>query len=96
MRLDSTLAIWPLPPNWAQIAPHYREALADVPADLVDMALRHVRLTSKWLPKPSEIREPIARLLELRQRAHADRARRNRDNARQILERDQWLATWMP
>jgi hypothetical protein len=68
VKLEQTLAIWPLPENFQQTAQFYREALADVPADLVDKALSHVRLTSKWFPKPAELREPIRDALAARRR----------------------------
>jgi hypothetical protein len=69
VKLEQTLAIWPLPENFQQTAQFYREALADVPADLAEMALRHVRLNSKWFPKPAELREPIKSALEARRSA---------------------------
>jgi hypothetical protein len=84
VKLVQTFAIWKLPDNWDAIAPFYREALADVPADLAEFALRHVRLTCKWLPKPAELREPIAELLATRQRVHAERERRAAEGAAQV------------
>lgn len=61
-----TLRVWKLPEDWSEVAAFYREALEDVPADLVPVALKHCRLTLKWFPKPAELREPIQ--LELRRR----------------------------
>jgi hypothetical protein len=59
--LDQTLSLWPTPENWAQIGRFYTEALADVPFDLVDKALRHVRMHRQYatMPKPAELRQPI-------------------------------------
>ena len=90
VKLESTLAIWPLPDHWSLVAPYYREAMADVPADLVNMALRHVRLNSKWLPKPSELRDPIRRILAQRQARAADQSRREAEHAQQLRERAEW------
>ena len=68
VKLEDTLALWRLPDDWPKVAKFYVEALADVPADLVDETLKHARLTSKWLPKPSELREPIAERIKTRSR----------------------------
>ena len=84
MKLAQTLAIWPPPDNLAAIMPHYRMALADVPADLVDVALRHVALHSKWFPKPAELREPIERLLDQRRRRIAAQSERVEHIAKQL------------
>lgn len=62
--LNETLALWPQPAEFQTTAKFYREALADVPHELVEKALRHVRLTSKFFPKPAEIREAIAKDLD--------------------------------
>lgn len=64
--MNQTFAIWPLPENWQQIAPVYREALEAIPLDLVQSALKHVRLTSKWFPKPSELIDPVRAEMENR------------------------------
>ena len=84
VKLAQTLAIWPPPDNLAAIMPHYRMALADVPADLVDVALRHVALHSKWFPKPAELREPIERLLDQRRRRIAAQSERVEHIAKQL------------
>jgi hypothetical protein len=57
--LAKSLKLWKLPEDWDDVAPFYREALADVPLDLVQSALKHLRLTLKWFPKPCELRAPI-------------------------------------
>lgn len=57
--LAETLLIFGTPPNWDKTAKFYLEALEDVPGDLVRSALREVRLTSKFFPKPAELRKPI-------------------------------------
>ena len=89
VRLAYTLAIWP--ERAAALTDQYREALADVPADLVEIALRHVRQRCKWPPTPAELREPIERLLTERQRRAADLERRARDLEEQLRERADWL-----
>lgn len=66
--LGETLELWKLPANWADIAPLYREALEDVPADLLELAFKHAIKTCKFFPTPSELRAPIERLLAERQR----------------------------
>lgn len=72
--LDRTLALWKLPDNWSEIAAFYLEALRDLPIDLLEKALRHVRMTCKFLPKPAELREAVAKDLDER-RADALRCR---------------------
>ena len=64
--LLKSLKLWKLPEDWDDIAPFYREALADVPVDLVQSALKHLRLTLKWFPKPCELRAPIEAELQRR------------------------------
>lgn len=88
VKLAQTLALWPPPDNLAAVMPAYRMALADVPADLVDIALRHVMLNCKWFPRPAEIREPIARLLEQRRRRHDDERERRASLTAQLEQRD--------
>ena len=66
------MAAWTLPENWADIAKFYIEALEDVPHDLVEEALKHVRLNCTFFPKPAELRGPIAEALSER-RAARDR-----------------------
>lgn len=61
-----TFKIWNPPDDFDDTAPFYREALEDVPLDLVHAALKHVRQTLKWFPKPCELRAPIE--AELRRR----------------------------
>lgn len=94
VKLAQTLAIWKLPDDWDEVGVFYREAFADVPADLVDIALRHVRLTLKWFPKPCELREPIARMLQERQQRHAREVQRQGHITRQLAEREEWQASW--
>jgi hypothetical protein len=57
--LLQTLELYGLPDNWQKVAPFYLEALADVPADLVARGLKAVRMTCKWFPKPSELRQAM-------------------------------------
>lgn len=91
VRLVATLEIWKLPDNWPQISAFYREALEDVPADLVEIALQHCRRTLKWFPKPCELREPIERLLNERRRSYFARIERERHIETQMRERADWL-----
>lgn len=65
--LDKTLEMFtPLPANWAEVYDFYLEGFEDVPADLVAVALKHVRLNCKFFPKPAEFRQPIAEALSER------------------------------
>lgn len=73
--LKETLALWPLPAEFDTTAKFYREALQDVPLDLVETALRHVRLSSRFFPRPAEIRDAIRDELA-RRRMRLDRAER--------------------
>lgn len=66
MLLTQSFKIWNPPEDWDDIAQFYREALEDVPQDLVQASLKHLRLTLKWFPKPCELRAPIE--AELRRR----------------------------
>lgn len=64
--LAQTFKLWNPPDDFDDTAPFYREALEDVPLDLVQSALKHIRQTLKWFPKPCELRAPIE--VELRRR----------------------------
>jgi hypothetical protein len=64
--LAQTFKLWNPPDDFDDTAPFYREALEDVPLDLVHAALKHLRQTLKWFPKPCELRAPIE--AELRRR----------------------------
>lgn len=90
--LVKSLKLWKLPEDWDDIAPFYREALADVPLDLVQSALKHLRLTSKWFPKPSELRAPIE--TELRHRR--DLLRRIKTMELKASKGDVEEAPWVP
>jgi len=61
VQIERTLAIWPVPDDWAEKAWMYLEALEDVPSDLVETALRTLRLQRRWptFPKPADLRAPI-------------------------------------
>lgn len=67
--LEQTLALYGAPDNWNEVAEFYLEVLEDVPLDLIRKALKHVRLTLKWFPKPVELREPIVEELSKRKAA---------------------------
>ncbi len=65
--LVDTLEVFGLPDNWDKVAKHYLEAFEDVPLDLVQAALKDVRLTFKFpFPKPADLREPIRQALSER------------------------------
>jgi hypothetical protein len=66
--LKQTLAIWQSnqPANFKEIASSYLEAFENVPLDLVQSALKHVRLNSKFFPKPAELLDPIRSEMESR------------------------------
>lgn len=64
--LMQTFKIWNPPDDIDDTAQFYREALEDVPLDLVQASLKHLRQTLKWFPKPCELRAPIE--TELRRR----------------------------
>lgn len=92
VKLADTLSLWKTPDNWtAAQGDWYREALSDLPADLVDLALKHARTHYKFFPKPAELREPVRGIWDQRQRFHADRVRRQQDIAEQLREREEWL-----
>jgi hypothetical protein len=59
LMLGQTVELYGVPNNWDRIATFYLEAVADVPPDLLALALRRIRLESKWFPKPAEIRAAI-------------------------------------
>lgn len=62
VKLDRTLRLWRLPEAWDDVAEFYLEALEDVPSDLLDVALKRVRLSHKYptAPSPAEFRLAIA------------------------------------
>ena len=66
--LEQTLEIFGTPDNWERIAVFYLEAFEDAPLDLVQAALKDVRRTCKFFPKPAELRAPIAK--EIGERRH--------------------------
>lgn len=57
--LATTLELFGLPANWKEVAGFYLEAVADVPADLLALALKRVRMEVKWFPKIPEIRAAV-------------------------------------
>ena len=66
--VERTLALWTVPDNWDNVAGFYLEALEDVPADLVEVALKSLRQRRRWnnFPKPADLRVPIVDLLNAR------------------------------
>lgn len=90
--LLKSLKLWKLPEDWDDIAPFYREALADVPVDLVQSALKHLRLTLKWFPKPCELRAPVEAELQRRR----DLLRRLKTMELKASKGDVEEAPWVP
>lgn len=73
--LDSLLAFargFNIPvPDAKAVTDAYLDGLADLPADLLQQAVRHARGNWKWgnrLPTPAEVKEPIAEELSRRTR----------------------------
>lgn len=59
------------PSAWATAAPLYMEALADIPPELLEAAVKHCIRTCRFFPKPAELRAPIAdELNDYRRRQH--------------------------
>lgn len=60
--LDQTLQLWPSPDNFETTGLFYVEALEDVPADIVEAALKHVRLHHRYqrMPTPADFRAAAA------------------------------------
>lgn len=57
--LEHTLELYGLPDNWDRTAEFYLEVIQDLPMDVIIDAMRTVRLTCKWFPKPSEIKDAV-------------------------------------
>ncbi len=57
--LEQTLEMYGVPDNWEKVAVFYLEAVEDLPKDLLEQALKHIRMNLKWFPKPCEIRAPV-------------------------------------
>lgn len=47
------------PRNWATAAPLYIEALADIPPELLAVAVKHAIMSNPYFPKPAELRASI-------------------------------------
>ena len=58
--MEQTLELYGVPDNWNSTAIFYLEAVEDLPLDLLEKALKHIRMNLKWFPKPCEIRSPVA------------------------------------
>ena len=59
MILEKTLELYGMPSNWDRVAEFYLEVIEDLPMDIIIDAMRTLRQTCKWFPKPSEIRDAI-------------------------------------
>ena len=63
------------PRNWSTAAPLYMEALADIPPELLAVAVKHAIVSNPYFPKPAELRLSIVdELADFRRRQ--DDARR--------------------
>jgi uncharacterized protein YceH (UPF0502 family) len=91
--LATTLELFGLPANWNDVAGFYLEAVADVPADLLALALKRVRLEVKWFPKIPEIRAAIDAELSERKTA-AFRLRLARQAAQREAENAPVTKRW--
>lgn len=70
--LGGFLPLYKADADWEEgVASIYLELLADLPADLLDLGLRRVGKTSKWRPKPSEIREAVSEEFWARRQARS-------------------------
>lgn len=91
-KLDATMQLWRLPVAWREVAEFYVEALEELPADLVDLALRRVRARHKYpeAPKPAEfveaVRDDLAarKLAKLRLGRALSKARRDESTRRAV------------
>ena len=62
------------PRNWRTAAPLYIEALADIPPDLLAVAVKHAITSNPYFPKPADLRAAIMdELSEYRRRQDAAR-----------------------
>ncbi len=70
VKLDKTLTLWAAPEGFEVTAEFYLEALEDLPADLVEAALKQVRMTYRYpsMPKPADFRSAVVAELGRRQR----------------------------
>lgn len=57
---EQTLALFPMPDNWAEQAAAWYSALADIPEDLIRVAFERVARNCRFWPRPAEVREQIA------------------------------------
>jgi hypothetical protein len=60
--IEQTLELFGKPDNWDRVADFYLEAVEEMPLDLIDKALRHLRAThrSHWaFPNPADIAAPV-------------------------------------
>ncbi len=71
--LARTLALWAPAANFDDVGGFYREALEASPPDIVEAALRQVRLEHRFetMPKPADFHRAAARLAAPRRRALA-------------------------
>lgn len=66
------LLLWKADPDWENgLADVYLIALQDLPEDLLRSALERCAKTSKWRPKPAEIRDTIADEFAARRQARS-------------------------
>ncbi len=67
--MEHTLELYGMPDNWNRTVEFYLEVIEDLPLDIIIDAFRTIRQTSKWFPKPSEIRGSISNVFWQRQSA---------------------------
>ena len=58
--MEHTLELYGMPDNWRRTVEFYLEVIEDLPLDIIIDTFRTIRRTSKWFPKPSEIRDAIS------------------------------------
>lgn len=62
------------PRNWATAAPLYLQALADIPPELLAVAVKHAIMSNPYFPKPAELRASITdELSDYRRRCDEER-----------------------
>jgi hypothetical protein len=63
------------PRNWATAAPLYFEALADIPPEILAIAVKDQIATNQYFPKPAELRRSVVDELAAFRRRREEAAR---------------------
>tara|TARA_R100001129_G_scaffold40817_1_gene27741 strand:- start:1507 stop:2214 length:708 start_codon:yes stop_codon:yes gene_type:complete len=58
--MEKTLELYGVPDNWERIVEFYLEVIEDLPLDIIIDLFRTTRMTLKWFPKPSELRNNVS------------------------------------